>query len=802
MNTEQLIVDRLRSDADVLDRLLADALKKSFVATKELFGDPFQWREAHADLLRLSKGDDAFYDRAVVGVDYASWYHLRRINPVASSLVSRIGAEALDIVDLGSGTGATAWAAAMVIRARRALDLPTGPVRVFEVEGSVGMAMVADQLWQELDAQWPTVAEGVERTTLLGNWAELTVAESNRAVVIASYLLDHSDHRRAAEIGVELARVARRCGANELLHFASASKADLSDAVGAQIEHESWEADAPHPRPADVVWSGRAPATSAARLEICHSVSPDRGWECDVGFNWERPMLAYYRHEGDHTLGLDEPGRIVLNECQRRPLDSNRPARLVIGAAGSGKTVVLARALLERLEQPSPGGPPRVLVTAFNKAILEMVDRLVDEWSPPGSRGLWGRHSSGAGRTVFDAAGRSRAEVALHNWDKVIPAAFDVDLAVQPELFDLRLAERVEALRRDDRRFADLPDGSRLSDPEFYIAELERVIYGLGYIDRAEYVSTENERTGRGIGLGRRHREMVWEVLFESDLPSTFVHRRIEALRRLRSGERPRSRYDSVFVDEAQDFLPSDFELLGSMVDEDSTAFVVVDETQGLHIGASYRSPQAVVPGRRWERFELDSSYRLPPVIAKALAPLAEAVEGQHRASEERELDLRHPVSRKASLVGVRPIVVVGSTEEQAEQIREIEGFYRPLVAQQPDRRLPLRRVFLYEQRSGRQGGCSRLLDALAVAGVDAYPETIRATKGLERPVVVWDTATRTGEDTTRDETVFTILSRATAVAVIAVDPDRVPEPNRRAVAALDREFLMPWTEEAARWLG
>ena len=67
-----------------------------------------EWQASLNELLKLSKKQDAFYDRPTIGPAYAFRYHARRANPLVSQLerlttVDR-GHQALDVVDLGLGT--------------------------------------------------------------------------------------------------------------------------------------------------------------------------------------------------------------------------------------------------------------------------------------------------------------------------------------------------------------------------------------------------------------------------------------------------------------------------------------------------------------------------------------------------------------------------------------------------------------------------------------------------------------------------------------------------------------------------
>ena len=115
------ILDWVSDRSALVDRAIATGVRN---AIEELDEWPaFEWQASLNELLKLSKKQDAFYDRPTIGPAYALWYHARRANPLVSQLerlmrttVDR-GHQTLDVVDLGSGTGATAWAAALVAAA-------------------------------------------------------------------------------------------------------------------------------------------------------------------------------------------------------------------------------------------------------------------------------------------------------------------------------------------------------------------------------------------------------------------------------------------------------------------------------------------------------------------------------------------------------------------------------------------------------------------------------------------------------------------------------------------------------------
>src|SRR5262245_52995378 len=97
--------------------------------------DDYDLGESLRDLWHLHKHEDCCYDRVSIGMSYALWYHARRTHEALRLLQPSLDSYAeggpLEILDLGAGTGATAWALALARRMNP--DLP--PMRVVGIDG-------------------------------------------------------------------------------------------------------------------------------------------------------------------------------------------------------------------------------------------------------------------------------------------------------------------------------------------------------------------------------------------------------------------------------------------------------------------------------------------------------------------------------------------------------------------------------------------------------------------------------------------------------------------------------------------
>ncbi|MFN3219845.1 MAG: UvrD-helicase domain-containing protein [Acidimicrobiales bacterium] len=776
------VLDEIAARSDEADRLTAVGMETATAALASSWST-YEFEQARRDLLLLSSERDAFYDRPTVGIAYGWWYHLRRVNGLLATVDRLMGDEEVDLIDIGSGTGATAWAATMVTMARQRLGLPVAPVRIHEIDASLDMGAVADTLWRTLQQWAPDAMATVTRERTVASWTTTEIVPRGKGWLVASYLLDHSDLVRSVEIGDELLRLMQRCRLSGATLLSTRSKLELLKQAATPLVDAGWSVT--EARSCRGPWRGTAAVTdSAYRATLDRLGLAGKGQA--VVFDHGESMSMELTAGAVAVPMLEDPGWLWLNDRQREVVESQRPARLVTGAAGSGKSVVIAGAIARKLEHPRPRPPQHLLVTAFNKPVVDLVHRLLLE-RMEGSTSHWTRVTDLEGFHRYRDVGRHRDELTLINFDKLPGRCFAIDdlSVVRDDVWVTEVATLLDRLRNEDERFRSLPEGNRLLDPTFYLAELSRVVYGLDAELPEAYL--EAARTGRGVALKPEQRRMVADVLQSPDLPETFTHRRLSALRSMRA-HALEPFVDALYIDEGQDFLPADFELAMSLLRPGGEVLVVVDEAQALHIGNSYRRPQPP-QGVRWQRHELAGSYRLPASIAHAVAPLAEAVATQRRRAGIAKPDLVSPQSRKAAVVGVRPIVVVGDVATHAQHIARIHEHYAPLV----DIESRSRKITVVERDHA-------LVRALKATGTPAGSRSVLEIKGLERGMVVWSSRPTLRIDETDDEVIYTALTRTTSVLVLAIDPIEIAPGALATLRHLDPHYLMFWNDESARW--
>jgi hypothetical protein len=278
-----------------------------------------------------------------------------------------------------------------------------------------------------------------------------------------------------------------------------------------------------------------------------------------------------------------------------------------------------------------------------------------------------------------------------------------------------------------------------------------------------------------------------------------FTHVRIDAHRLLRSGTGPGHTYDEVYVDEYQDLALADFDLLHALVRDPHEVVVTGDTAQALRLG-----PTAGLPvdsgGRRWRRRRLTGSYRMPINLCTAVRPLAERIRDRRqrtgpaeKAGEDRPVlleddELVLPESVKGAVLGVRPVLVAGTRSEVKAQLAEILETYEPILPRSPGDH-PV--TVADSDRWTRD-----IVREIAPEGFRVEARSMYSIKGLERPCIVWSTKEALPTNEAVDEWVYTIITRSTCLAVIALSQE-APAQVRSVVAALDPDWLLYWTETA-----
>lgn len=791
------VIERLGSCQSEVETRLTDGLGP-MVDNAVRRWSLYEREESLHQLLALSQGHDCNYDRPTIGVAYACWYHPQRTVDAIRSLAPLLCRHEgdLDLLDLGSGTGATWWAALLIEEARLALGGAARDVRIAAIESSPPMHSAAVELWNSVVA---TSSANVAVQPMVSSWLDgPPVVESGIAVM--SYVFDHGDKEMSAEIGRAVCRTLDSSGVDHAVLLGSSTKsAIMGAALKGLTETEAWESGSLTLPPGP--FTGQVHSLGALRCELIVGTSDDLLTTMGVksphwASKWTDARWCRRRAPRQTVLGTDTRTPIVLDDHQarlagparRHGREAVRSPLAVLGAAGSGKSQVLVERLLRTVESVRPGEEYTALVSSFNTRMVDQLAKWFIARSPDGFV-----CSSGAGGAIEVTGGAWR--VRFLNWDKVmirLLGAASVAVRDEIQVFSAVLAMISPQLKAQ-------MDQYEWSTPEFFAEEYRRVVYGLGAYERRVYETVE--RRGRQVRLGPTQRAFAAEILWHAHKQQspTWTDLRIDALTRVRQGHQP-ERLSEVYFDECQDLLPADVYLLRNLVDDPGRMSVWGDPAQALHIGTSHQLPPL---GTRWRFERLEGSYRLPIRICEAVAPLAESIaqsrsrSGTTHGAGEEQVDVVLPEAVKSATLGIRPVVLDGTSGMPVDKICDVIATFRPLLDRwSTGNRLP---ITIAEASAGV---APQLQKAFPNDAVDA--ESMRAIKGLERPVVIWPTSCLMGASSTAAEWIYTILTRTTTLLVIVLQANTDPRVVE-AVQHLRRDRLLFWDrsdEEAfdAHW--
>jgi DNA helicase II / ATP-dependent DNA helicase PcrA len=800
-HSSTFLVERLHRQAPDLDRTLAAACRLA----KERGWSAWELEQSLDDLFRLSRGEDACYDRPSSGWAYALWYQARRTQDLVRVLRPFLFTrhERIRIVDLGAGTGATAWAVASLLRAALEAGLPTPKVELIAVEASQPMMDTGVHLWDELGNHRgfrPAIGQ-IDLTWQLASWTSASVGRSaHPTLAVASYLIDASDNEILQAVKIDFTAALEAMGANELVMTLPPMKALVGTSVIESLEAGSWQSAPTKIDPP--LWHGFLEETSKGRCDAYRlgGVGADAMKRLAPHVRWVDSSTMYTRlHRVQPPADLFGEQTTLVRFDARQEAAATPDGRLtaIVGAAGSGKSHVLVERVARTVEawRRRHGEPPRLLVTTYNR----LMSAQLAQW-------LTQRLERGSGSSL-----QLRASDDWYRWRD--PSFPDLSPSIDVVHLDKLAYADVRGWVKDDeqwrwhmqrlcnRMLADdalTPAQRRVLSPDFLLDELRRVIVAFEVGDIEQYVAVD--RVGRRVPLQRGDiRRTIWELLHHDDAPAGFPHLRRAWLEHLRkaaaNGEGPR--YTHLFVDECQDLTQADLSALAHLVPDPNRIVITGDETQALHLGASYRRPgQLEIPepyrqdrtaARRWHEHRLTGSHRLPVRVCQALRPLAEHMAADRQVVRAELGDVCLPDAMKPTVLGTRPIVV--ALDDADAVLPEIWRAYGGYAIQNGT----VPKVTVAEEPTG----CDRFSPAVP-KGWEVEHGSMRTLKGLERWAVVWRTSTPIPDHETETEWVYTILTRSSALTIVVVDPASTSEHVRAAVRHLRQDRLLFWTSGAA----
>jgi hypothetical protein len=805
---EKILVDKGRDRLRTLGTSRAD-----FQAT---------WLE----LDNLRRGRDFSYDTPECGVVYSWVYHQKRLQQALRVLHTPLRAalqddQPVDIVDLGSGTGAVLWAVAALLLAfdKRGLR-PAQPVRILECDSSPFMLGTSKSLWDALNNLFPRLRALLERLpSKPASWDRISLESPRSPWITASYLL-HASETTSLESDMELVeslgRIADRVAASRLITWHSAEKTPtMRDALEILVSR-GWKRD--DLEPANLRFTGEDERSSKIRLAVeAHTQ------DLSSALSQDAPHPAYWYSKLDDKRPLRceaviRPARVGeslfsaptgtgwrFDAEQQQIVDDKRKHAVVRGAAGSGKTVVLAERVRQAVIAATPSQPRHMLVTCFNTKVIDHIYDLLKDQLSARSTGRLMKVAKSGKWTFTD----SNAKVTALNFDK-LPLEF---LEVKQHIGTIvKGQERLLLSQVSD--LLELRTGKRL-DHDWLLDELRLIIYGRCQGSLDAYLRPRQRRGRPDISIDLdiifRAIEQVLGSLENPTPPKTWSQRRAKLLYYLlhRDDQTPTIRppYTDMFVDEGQDLTRSDWKILQLLAGPETAWTICFDRTQAIHTGKTFDSPSGVVEKLSGWGVALPGAYRVPrPVVrfANKLVDLGYIKAGDGLIKSIHQDDRPIPVEPKMhAMPGPRPIIVFGDSDPSLFQnivdVLEAHAQARRSCQQRSDNDHNGNVLIGDFMGSPLQiKSQERTLEDILVKRkrwCEVLVGSVLGVKGVEYDTVIW-LADAALQDTERwGEHLFVLFTRTRGLLLIAYTK-RIDDRARKFLSQISANYT-----DLARWL-
>jgi len=792
---------------------------REFLKAKRV-GDPasnviYDLRQSFVESMALSQGGDWCYDRFTTGLMYGLYYQGRRINTSLTFAVDFV-ADALrekkpiEVFDLGAGAGAVHIAVGLCVQAAHDLGYALPKIRLINVDISPFMLEYAQSyLVPALKTQFNAGFHQVNAEYEAVSWTNPHNLQLTNPYVVGSYVFDHSDTGQT--VVKTFNGIIERFDPECVVLLTSWHKRHLVHEFANQHLDGTRYATSEIAR--DFVYAGPIIPLQKLRLELSSTYGVDIGRHQFV--KWDiRSFYGCYVNRRALKMGMVTEAEaprldlyrppikvrrdVVLSPDQLRAARPNDRPTIILGSAGSGKSVVITERIKNVIEGHRYGQHLNILLTSFNKELVRFLRRwmvsLLDAKRIT---------RSGKDEEHFHFDGNPAPNLTILNFD-TLPTRIG-GLSGQLKFDHDGLADYVRTATTEivAEQGIDAVADARYLDWHFVYSEYVRVIYGQLALTREQYLKCR--RYGREHNPGERVRNYLFDIIrrFQELLlngnrilsPADTIHtRRQKFYRLLEEGTLPR--YSHIFVDEFQDCTVADYHLFYGLLKDNNQLVIAGDYAQAVHLGSSVIAPRendqfaGREAMRNWDRNgnNLSGSYRLPFRITECIRPLSQKIS---RSRSDVKVNLLNPY--KGAPPGARPILVYAPTE--AEMVTKLSWINRHFgvfdLTDTHDLSDHERRQIVILERD--KSLCKAINER---AHFDlATTDTILRLKGMEKDCIVWSTRVDVDSPGDEDYYVYTILTRTRSVLIVALF-DETPQRYREIVKLFNRKQMMLWDRE------
>lgn len=789
----------LLEQQDKLDAIIADSATCYVEKKSGQLNFAYDVRKCHEESYHLIQGKDLCYDRLNTAFTYSLWYHARRVNTFISFFSHKLfdlQGQSVQIFDLGAGTGAVQWALGLVYVGIKKLGLVPPKITLINIDTSPFMLYYnRDYLWNFFKNSYPEIDEGFQIRYSVNSWSNEENLNTANPWLISSYLFDISDNKE--EIAADFMKLVGRYNPSTVLLLTSSQpeKREFLRALENNFQSKGYASSEVgnsgllYNRPLIRVNSFRlglgqqlniAPLQrSASWTDFSYSGLILSKQQTEIGF--ARNSIAEINI---FTPPITVRREVQLNAKQVEASQNIDRAAIIVGPAGCGKSIVITERLKNIVEASGYDPNSRILLTTFNKGLLgklsewlrDILDHSRYEFQMDTNFYGYPEKSS-----HFKFQGSLRTNIRLLHFD-MLPKFFG-NVRYRGLVLKERHIQTLTTVIQNVKASEQIIDGrfDNILNPDFLFEEYHRVIYGLQYYKRDDYMSGSRIGRGNNPSLPRNsdRRELVWKcitnyyrIISNPNNPiQSFTTRRQDLLTQIRQ-DQIKVKFDYILVDEFQDCTKADFEIFFRMLDNPDRLILAGDLAQAVHIGTAARIPRDERMARR-RFFRLEGSYRLPVRISECIKALSDKIVEKFAGEE----GVNNISPYKASPPGARPIVVYASTlGEISRKIMDVINAYGIY---------DINRACILEKDND-------LCNELRRLGVTSETDSILSLKGLEKECVVWSTRIPLEFEREVYEFAYTILTRTSSILIIALS-DRTQEIYKPIIGLLKRDRLIFW---------
>jgi DNA helicase-2/ATP-dependent DNA helicase PcrA len=794
---EQQLLSWIENQKSTLDQIIFEAGNNFLQKNKTKSNFSFDLSECQSESFNLIGNKDLCYDRYCTPFVYSLWYHARRLNTFLrffSRAILSSNNRLIEIFDLGAGTGAVQFAAALVYLGMKEIGLHPPQIRIINIDTSPFMLSYNnDFLWQAFLNKYQTLKCNPNFTVEynVNSWNVKTEQQAINPWITASYLFDISDNKEV--VTNDFFEIIKHYNPTTVLLLTSnqEAKVKLLNGVLSKIKAQNYAIE--EVNETSLLFKGSLDKVNNFRKFLSETY---QGKGLGNSSNWsDNSFVGTVLRRNNQLLNLVTQSSVTnidlfnpkikvrkdikLSEQQKKASQFIGRPSIIVGPAGSGKSVVISEKIKYIVENQSYNPNLKILVTSFNKSLIKKLGEWTEQLL---NQNHFKKTMISEEASTFTFLNSTSANVTLMHFDLLPTRIGEIKGTCYDDEQHIKIMEAcIEQVKKNKSITHNRFDN--ILDSEFVYEEYHRIFYGMHIKSREEYLSIE--RKGMWQPLNKERREIVFDCIslymnriFDKKKnvfnPHSFLTRRRILLNNLKSNQL-NIKYDYVFVDEFQDCTQADFEIFFNLIKDVNNLTFAGDLAQAIHIGKSADIPRDENMRRR-ERFLLEGSYRLPQRISESIKKLSETIVLRWKSNE----GAKEIAPVKNSPPGARPIVVYANDLNGI--LRKIESIFETYKI------YDLSKVTILEKDR-------ELYKSLSEIKVQCETDTILRLKGLEKDCLLWSTRININDDKEVYEFVYTILTRTSSILIIALS-DSTQENFKKVINLLDRDKLILWDSE------